>query len=127
MEQLYPYKILFIEDEQATRDNYIKYLKMFFREVYEADDGEKAYQIYKEKKPDIMIMDINIPKLNGLEILKKIRENDYTTKVVIITAHTDKKLLVEATALQLTKYLIKPVNRMALKEALELCIKELSK
>ena len=127
MEQVYPFSILFVEDEKAIRDNYTQYLRMFFNEVYEADDGEKAYQLYNEKKPDIIILDLNIPKLNGLEILKKIRENDSTTKVIIITAHTDKKLLLEATTLQLTKYLVKPVNRKALKEALDLCINKLSK
>lgn len=67
----YPYKILFVEDEKVTRENYVMYLKMHFQEVYEAEDGEKAYELYKEKHPDIMIIDINIPKLNGLELLKK--------------------------------------------------------
>ena len=43
-----------------------------YDEVYEADNGEEAYRLYKEIKPDIMIIDIHIPKLNGLELLKKL-------------------------------------------------------
>lgn len=127
MEELYPYKILFVEDEEATRKNYVTYLKMLFSEVYEADDGEKAYQLYKEKKPDIMILDVNIPKLNGLELLEKIRKNDYTTKAIMFTAHSDQKFLLQAVSLQLTKYLVKPVSRKELKEALDFSIEELRK
>lgn len=125
MEDIYPYKILFVEDEEATRKNYVTYLKMLFSEVYEAGDGEKAYELYKEKKPDIMIIDINIPKLNGLELLKKIRENDYTTKAIMLTAHTDKSFLLDAVSLNLTKYLVKPVSRKDLKEALNFTINQL--
>jgi DNA-binding response OmpR family regulator len=127
MNTIYPYKILFVEDEAATRENYITYLKMLFSEVYEAEDGEKAYKIYQDKKPDIMIIDINIPKLNGLELLKKIRENDYKTKAIMLTAHTDKSFLLDAISLKLTKYLVKPVSRKDLKEAIELTINELLK
>ncbi len=126
MEELYPYKILFVEDEEATRKNYVTYLKMLFSEVYEAKDGEEAYQLYKEQKPDIMILDVNIPKLNGLELLEKIRENDYTTKAIMFTAHSDQSFLLKAVSLQLTKYLVKPVSRKELKEALDFAISELN-
>lgn len=127
MQEVYPYKILFVEDEEATRKNYVTYLKMLFSEVYEAEDGEKAYQLYKEKKPDILILDVNIPKLNGLELLEKIRENDYTTKAIMFTAHSDQSFLLKAVSLQLTRYLVKPVSRKDLKEALDIAIDELLK
>ncbi|MCG3706693.1 response regulator transcription factor [Aliarcobacter butzleri] len=125
IEQMYPYKILFVEDENAIRENYITYLKMFFNEVHEASDGEEAYKFYELHKPDILIVDINIPKMNGLELLKKIRQNDMTTKAIIMTAHSDNSFLFEAVTLKLTKYLVKPVNRKDLKDALELVIDEL--
>lgn len=127
MGSIYPYKILFVEDEKAIRENYITYLKTFFTEVFEAEDGVKAYELYKLKKPDIMIVDINIPKLNGLELLERIRENDYTTKAIMLTAHTDKSFLLKATTLKLTKYLVKPVSRKDLNEALESTINEILK
>ena len=127
MENIYPYKILFIEDEESIRKNYIVYLKMLFKEVYEAEDGLKGYSLYERKKPEIIIIDINIPKLNGIELIKKIREKDHNVKVIILTAHTDKSFLIEATSLKLTKYLVKPVSRKSLKEALELVVEELLK
>ena len=101
------YDILFIEDEEAIRANYVKYLQRHFRNVYEAQDGEEAYEIYKKKKPHILVVDINIPKLNGIELLKKIREDDHTTKALMLTSHTDTNYLLDAASLQLTKYLIK--------------------
>ena len=100
---------------------------MLFKEVYEAADGLEGYSLYERKKPEIIIIDINIPKLNGIELIKKIRKKDHNVKVIILTAHTDKSFLIEATSLKLTKYLVKPVSRKSLKEALELVVQELLK
>lgn len=127
MKDMHPYKILLVEDEKAIKENYVTYLKMFFSEVFEAEDGEKAYELYKLKKPDIMIIDINIPKLNGLDLLERIRENDYSTKAIMLTAHSDKSFLLKAVGLKLTRYLVKPVSRKDLKEALKLTIDEVLK
>jgi DNA-binding response OmpR family regulator len=124
--QKYPFSVLYIEDEKAIRENFIFYLEAFFDEVYEAEDGEIAYEIYKQKKPHILIIDVEIPKLNGIELLKKIRENDHTTRAIMLTSHSETKLLLEATSLKLTKYLLKPVNKHKLDEAISLVIKELS-
>ncbi len=126
MENKKPFDILFVEDEDALRENYVRYLKRHFRNVYEAEDGEKAYKIYKEKKPHILIIDINIPKINGLELLRKIREYDHTTKAIMLTAQSGNNDLLEAVSLKLTKYLIKPVTRDELKGALNLAVDELS-
>jgi DNA-binding response OmpR family regulator len=121
------YDILFVEDEKAIRTNYVKYLQRYFKNVYEAEDGERAYEIYKAKKPHIMIIDINLPKLNGIDLLKKIREKDHSTKVLMLTSHTDTGYLLDAASLQLTKYLVKPISREDLKNALNLVEEELSK
>lgn len=123
---MYPYKVLFVEDEKLLRENYVAYLKTLFESVYEAEDGESAYSIYKKEKPHILILDINIPKLNGLELLKKIREEDHTTKAIILTAHENVSLLQQAVSLKLTKYLVKPINRKELQESLKTVISELS-
>ncbi|QSZ42710.1 response regulator [Sulfurimonas aquatica] len=128
-EKLTTYKLLFVEDEESTRKNYISYLKRYYRDVYEAEDGEGALKIYREKQPDIMIVDINLPKLNGLDLVKKIRESDQSTKIIMLTAYADVKYLLQAVELNLVKYLVKPVPREALKEALVLAengIKEYS-
>ena len=122
-----PYSILFVEDEDDTRKNYVKHLKRDFKNVYEARDGEQALKIYKEKKPDILIIDINLPKLSGIELLQIIREKDHTTKALMLTAHATTEFLLKASELKLTKYLTKPITRDELNEALNLTIKELCK
>jgi len=124
-EKLYPYKVLFIEDEELLRNNYTEYLKILFEEVYNAKDGEEGLALYTKIKPDILIVDINIPKINGLELLKMIRKNDIKTKAIILTAHVNKEFLLKATSLKLVKYLEKPVNRKDLKEALLLAVDEI--
>ncbi len=121
----YPYKILFVDDEKSIRDNYVTYLSAYFSEVYQAKDGEEAYVIYKKISPDIMIVDINMPKMNGLELLEKIRENDHATKVIIMTSHTQQEYLLKAVKLKLTSYLIKPVNRQLIKESIDTVVEEL--
>lgn len=125
-EEKHPYNILFIEDEKEIRDNYIRYLKRHFLDVYEAEDGEDGYTKYKQEKPEIIILDINLPKLSGLELLRKIRETDQATKVIMLTAHSDTKYLLEAVELKLVKYLIKPITRADLKLALESALEEFS-
>lgn len=122
-----PLSVLFVEDEDVIRDNYCLYLKKYFQKVLTASNGIDAYEYYLKHKPDILILDINIPKLNGLDVLKKIRENDFTTKVIILTAHTDVSYLLEATELKLSKYLVKPISRKELEEALDFVIEEMSK
>lgn len=126
LENKYPYSILFVEDEIAIRQNYVKYFQLSFENVYEAKDGEEGYEVYKKKKPDIMIVDINIPKLNGIDLVKMIRKTDHATKVIILTAHTDTNFLLEAATLKLTKYLVKPINRKTLQNSIDLVLEELS-
>jgi len=121
------YSILLVEDEKDIRDNYIRYLKRHFLNVYEAKDGEEGYEIYKNKQPDIMIVDINLPKLNGLDLVKKVRENNQNIKVIMITAYSDTSYLFDAIELKLVKYLVKPVARKELKEALDLAVTEFLK
>ncbi|WP_372998482.1 response regulator transcription factor [Sulfurimonas sp.] len=120
------YTVLYIEDEKDIRTNYVNYLTRHFEKVYEAADGEEGYEKYKKNRPDIMIVDINLPKLNGLDLVRRIRENNHSTKVIMLTAHSETKYLLEATELKLTKYLVKPVSRSELKDALTLVIDELS-
>ena len=120
------YSILFIEDEKEIREDYVRYLKRHFLNVYEASDGEDGLKIYQEKKPDILIIDINIPKLSGIDVAVKIRKTDHTSKIIMLTAHGEIEYLMKSINLKLTKYLIKPISRIQLKEALDIAVNEFS-
>lgn len=118
-------KILYVEDDEIARENGVEYLQNFFETIYEASDAIVALQLYEKYKPNIIITDIQMPKLNGLEFVKKIRQKDKKTQIIIITAFCDKDYLLKAIELQLVKYLIKPVKEKEFEEALFLCVNSL--
>lgn len=74
MNNKYPYNILVVEDEEQSRENFVSYLLMFYENVFEASNGERALEVYKREKPHIILLDINIPKVSGLEVARQIRE-----------------------------------------------------
>lgn len=108
--------ILIAEDDSQLRTLYVEYLALFFNTVYEAEDGKKALSLYKEKSPDIIITDINMPKLDGLSLIEEIRKKDKETPIVILSAYTDQEILFEAIKLHLFEYVVKPVDSQELKE-----------
>ena len=103
-------KILYVEDDENIRKNAICYFQRLFDTVYEADNAFSAWEIIKEKKPHIIITDIKMPKMSGLELVKKIRQFDDKAQIIILTAFTDTKYLLEAVELSLVKYLVKPIR-----------------
>lgn len=118
-------KILYVEDDEIARENGVEYLENFFETIYEASDAIIALQLYEKYKPDIIITDIQMPKLNGLEFVKRIRQKDKKTQIIVITAFCDREYLLKAIELQLVKYLVKPVREKEFEEALFLCIDSL--
>ena len=118
-------KVLYVEDDEVARENGIEYLENFFEQIYDASDAIIALQLYEKYQPDIIITDIQMPKLNGLEFVKRIRQKDKKTQIIIITAFCDKDYLLSAIELGLVKYLVKPVREKEFEEALFLCVDSL--
>lgn len=124
-DEKFKYAILYVEDDDAVRENYVNFLERFFAHVYAADSAEKALEVYKKVKPDILLIDIGLPQKNGIELLREIRQHDHTVRAIMLTAMSDLQTLMEATELKLTKYLLKPIARGELKAALKLAMDEL--
>jgi DNA-binding response OmpR family regulator len=122
---MYRYRILYAEDEEATRINYTRYLERLFEKVYAVPDGQAALEAYHAHHPDILLLDINMPHHSGLEVAKRIRKQDKTTRILILTAHLERDKLLFATELGLTKYLPKPIQRGELKSALVAAVAQL--
>jgi len=118
-------KVLYAEDEKELREVMSDILSLEIDDLYLADNGEKAYELYKSKKPDIIISDINMPVMNGIEFIKKVRQRDHSTRVIMLTAHSELPYLLDSTELKLTKYLLKPVTGDALYEAIDMACSEL--
>ncbi|MEJ2469035.1 MAG: response regulator [Campylobacterales bacterium] len=119
--------ILFADDAETAGEHYTEFLSHIFRRVYKARDGETAWKLYKQHRPDIVLLDIKMPKLTGLQIAEKIREHDPDTRIIIATAYTDETHLLQAVELGLTRFLSKPFNRKAFKAALDKAVREVIK
>ncbi|WP_072682697.1 response regulator transcription factor [Arcobacter sp. LA11] len=120
------YSVLYAEDDKDVRKNYVLYLENYFEKIYEASNGREALGIYKDRKPDILLLDITMEELNGLELIKVIRKEDKETPIIILSAHSHKEFLFEAVKLNLVDYLIKPVNRNEFKNVIESTIEKIS-
>ena len=120
------YRILIVEDEPISLEMLSKTLKEDYN-VLTADNGKKGFELYKKFNPHIIISDLNMPIMNGIELIQKIRELDQNSKIIITTFKDDVQTLLQATELKLFKYLIKPIDFTALKNIIEESIEELNR
>ncbi len=117
--------ILYIEDEEAIRENMKKTLSILCDNIYDTDCILNAESLLKNHRIDIIISDINLPNQNGIDFIKKIRTDDKTIPVILLSAYTDKHYLLEATKLKLVDYLTKPVDFKTLLSSLQNCVTEI--
>ena len=105
-------KALYVEDDKHIRTELSALLSNFFGKVYTAADGAEGLKIFLENSDDIdvIISDINMPKLTGIEMLKKIRKIDSSLPVVFATAYSDNEFLSDAIKLKVHDYIIKPID-----------------
>ncbi len=126
LEKLKGLTVLYAEDEVGIRENIADSLSYYVKEVFQASNGKEAFELYKEKNPDIILSDIHMPLVNGIEFVKKVRQTNREIPIVMITAHTDKKYLLEAVELHMEKYIVKPIELEVLFEVLEKCVEILT-
>ncbi|MDK9693701.1 MAG: response regulator [Sulfurimonas sp.] len=110
--------ILYVEDDAIVREETTKYLQKLYTDVRVANDGASGLEAYWQKRADIVITDILMPKLNGIEMIKKIKEAEPLQEVIIISAYTESEYFIEAIRLGCDAYVIKPINHMQFSEAL---------
>ncbi|MCX7028908.1 MAG: response regulator [Spirochaetes bacterium] len=98
--------------------------KAGFRVVGEASNGEEAIRVYLDKRPDVVLMDITMPGMDGLTALKKIREHDPAARIIICSALGQQRLIVQAIQLGAKDFIVKPFQPQriisALKKALDI-------
>ena len=117
--------LLYIEDDSDIQEIYLDSIKEEVTTVHLASDGEEGYEAYLSLKPDIILLDIDMPKLDGLSLAKKIREIDSSVKIIITTAYGEQDNLLQAIELYLVKFILKPIDPILLKEALVKAKKEI--
>ena len=124
------WKVLIADDEPKIRKGLKKILQSFNLDieiVAEAEDGEIALNLAQEHKPNIILVDINMPFLNGLGFIEKIRDFLPNTMIIIITGYDEFYYAKKAIQLQVFEYLLKPVNTTELKEIMLKVITQLQK
>lgn len=103
---------LYVEDEEIVRDILGMFLRRRFKDLYEAENGLDGLEMFKKYSPDIIITDIEMPIMNGLEMIKEIKELDESKPIIIVTAFKD-----EAHKTHLADEIIhKPINNRDLLE-----------
>jgi len=111
-------KILVIDDEESIRLLLRVSLEHKGYEVFVAEDGERGVEIFEQERPPIVLTDIKMPGMTGIEVLKQIRQIDPDTRVIVITGHGEVESAVEALQLEASDFVSKPLTDVALSIAL---------
>ncbi|MBC2456949.1 response regulator transcription factor [Clostridium beijerinckii] len=123
------WKLFVADDEPKIRKGIEKILdwsEFNIEIVGEAEDGEIALELIKKKKPDIILLDINMPFLNGLALLQKLRDIDNKSIIIIISGYDDFSYAQKALKFNVFDYILKPVNKKDLEETIVKAINELN-
>jgi len=113
-------KVLIVDDSQIMREVLAKFLKNLNIEIVgNARDGEEAIALFKELKPDIVTLDITMPKLDGLAALEQMKKINAAAKIMIVSAITDKSLLLKALDAGAELFINKPISETAVQNAME--------
>ena len=112
-------KILVIDDEKPTLSMFRLFLDAYGYKVYTAENGADGLEIFQKEKPAIVLTDIKMPGVDGLGVLRQIKEIAPETAVIVITGHGDTDLAEQAVALHAVDFINKPIKKEALDAALE--------
>jgi len=111
--------VLYIEDELDVLENISQVLSKFFNQIYQAPSAEYGLEIFETYPIDLMIVDIELPKMSGIEFIKKVRQVNKDIPIVIISAYTKTDYLLESIELKLEQYIVKPFTSQKIHKLLE--------
>lgn len=123
-------KLLIVDDESFTRQGILETMPWKDLNIYdvrEAFDGENALEVLKEFKPDILLTDVRMPRLNGIELSFKTRELYPNCSIVFMSGYSDKEYLKSAIHLKAISYVEKPIDLYELEEALKSAVSEVKR
>lgn len=118
-------EVMLVDDHKMVREG-MKQLLEFDNEIKviaEASGGAECLEILKEKIPDVLLLDINMPEMNGIEVVKKIRKNNIPVKILMLTVHKEVEYLLHLMDLGIEGYILKDSDSAELIKAIEAVIK----
>ncbi len=117
--------ILYVEDEPNIREETSYILNKMAKKLYIACNGEEGLKLYKQYNPDIVITDIKMPKMSGIDMAQAIKNINNEQPIIVTTAFSESGYLLEAIELQLSGYILKPVDKKILKNKIIELIKNI--
>jgi len=111
--------ILLVEDDENIRRDIALFLSYNDYSVIEASNGDEAYKLYQHYSIDLIITDVDMPYLDGLSLIERLRHIDTTIPIIIISGYGDQEKLLRAIKLNLVEYILKPIKRNALNQAIQ--------
>lgn len=112
--KLKDFSVLIVEDDENVRARLKSILSFYFRDVYEASDGDMAYKIFLSKKPNLIISDIVMEYEDGIYLVKKIRQSNLSVPIIILSAYPKEEYLLKLINLKIDQYLLKPTTNKEL-------------
>jgi len=103
-------RILYVEDDRNTQEEVAFFLEPLISKLYIASNGQAGYDLYVLHSPDLIITDIQMPIMSGIDMIKKIRKNDSKTPIFITTAYNETDYLLNAINSGVNRYILKPIN-----------------
>lgn len=111
-------EVLIVDDESVALELLEEYLSLFVKNVTKAYNGQEGLEKFKESRPDIVIADIKMPIIDGIEMCRQIREMDSDVPLVILSAHSEYDMTQKYFSLDLEEVFLKPINPKKLKALL---------
>lgn len=105
-------KILYVEDEKNISEQVKYFFDRYVKEFHIANNGEEGLELFSKVNPDVVITDIQMPKMNGLDMITNLNNTD--VPVIITTAYSDAEFFLRAIELKVDKFVIKPINLVEL-------------
>jgi YesN/AraC family two-component response regulator len=103
--------LLYVEDEPVTRSTIAAMLERQLRTVYQAGDGRAGLEAFKAHRPEVVITDIRMPVMGGLDMAREIKALVPRTHIIVTTAHNDTEFFLDAIDIGIDQYVLKPVDR----------------
>jgi DNA-binding response OmpR family regulator len=116
--------VMFVEDENDIREALSSAIEDEFAKLISARDGDDGLKKFKKHKPDIVVTDISMPIMDGLEMTRAIKQISKETPVIILSAFSEKERLIKAIDVGVDKYLVKPIDPDELMQTLQQVAKE---
>ena len=119
-------KIMLVDDSRTIRNIQKKVLvKLGYDDIVEAADGVEALAAYQESPPDLMLIDWNMPNMDGITLVKTIRQTDKTIPMIMCTTEAEKSRVVEALKAGVNNYMVKPFTAEMLSEKINQTLSQL--